>query len=78
MRELNGGAALRTSALVPTCESWRAPLPDGRGSEVVAEPRASGTVKTVTNRHSQSAARSLWSRLSQWPIAHITDSEPRP
>jgi len=27
---------------------------------------------------SQPAARSLRSRLSQWPIAQITDSEPRP
>src|SRR6266849_6148639 len=31
-----------------------------------------------TNRHCGPAARSLRSRLSQWPIAQITDSEPRP
>src|SRR6266404_9478237 len=61
---------------VPTCESWRAPLPDGRGSEAVAEPRLA--LLTVPNRHPQPAARSLRSRLSQWAIAQITDSEPRP
>src|SRR5216684_4391072 len=53
----------------------------GAGTAVM--PGASGCEKidnpfTVANRHPQPAARSLRSRLSQWPIAQITDSEPRP
>ena len=38
--------------LVPTCESSRNPLPGGRGSEVVAEPRAQASgraSRTVAN-----------------------------
>jgi len=51
---------------------------------VCNQPRASrareeiGLPFTVTNGHPQPVARSLRSRLSQWPIAQITDSEPRP